>query len=98
MPAARLALAGSRGTWFGPTLVVPAAVLLGLLLAYPLGLGVWLGFEDAKIGTPGTFIGAENFTYLLDDPVFRLTTINTALYTIITVVLKLGLRTGPAPP
>src|SRR5438270_3879571 len=91
MAARRLSLALDRRAWFGPALVVPAAALLGLLLAYPLGLGVWLGFEDAKIGAPGTFIGVENYHYLLDDPVFRLTTINTALYTIVTVMLKLAL-------
>ena len=79
MAAGRLSLALDRRAWFGPALVVPAAALLGLLLAYPLGLGVWLGFEDAKIGAPGTFIGVENYQYLLDDPVFRLTAINTAL-------------------
>src|SRR5438128_3525434 len=91
MAAGRLSLALDRRAWFGPALVVPAAALLGLLLAYPLGLGVWLGFEDAKIGAPGTFIGLENYQYLLDDPVFRLTAINTALYTIVTVMLKLAL-------
>jgi len=91
MAAGRLSLAKGRGAWFGPALVVPAAALLGLLLAYPLGLGVWLGFQDAKIGEPGTFIGLENYQYLLDDPVFRLAAINTALYTVVTVVLKLAL-------
>src|SRR5438128_4576547 len=96
MAAGRLSLALDRRAWFGPALVVPAAALLGLLLAYPLGLGVWLGFEDAKIGAPGTFIGLENYQYLLDDPVFRLTAINTALYTIVTVMLKLALGLGLA--
>jgi multiple sugar transport system permease protein len=96
MVAGRLSLALDRRAWFGPALVVPAAALLGLLLAYPLGLGVWLGFEDAKIGAPGTFIGLENYQYLLDDPVFRLTAINTALYTIVTVALKLALGLGLA--
>src|SRR2546430_17449550 len=96
MAAGRLSLAPGRGGWFGPALVVPAAALLGLLLAYPLGLGMWLGFEDAKIGAPGPFIGLENYQYLLDDPVFRLTAINTALYTIVTVVLKLALGLGLA--
>ena len=38
----------------------------------------------------------ENYQYLLDDPVFRLTAINTALYTIVTVVLKLALGLGLA--
>jgi multiple sugar transport system permease protein len=96
MAARRLAFALERGTWFGPAMVVPAAALLGLLLAYPLGLGVWLGFEDAKIGAPGRFIGLENYQYLLDDPVFRLTAVNTALYTIVTVALKLALGLGLA--
>src|SRR5712664_1665382 len=96
MAAGRLSLAMGRRTWFGPALVVPAAALLGLLLAYPLGLGVWLGFQDAKIGAPGSFIGVENYQYLLDDPVFRLTAINTALYTIVTVALKLLLGLGLA--
>jgi multiple sugar transport system permease protein len=96
MADGRLAFALERGRWFGPALVVPAAALLGLLLAYPLGLGVWLGFQDAKIGAPGTFIGLENYQYLLDDPVFRLTAINTALYTIVTVALKLALGLGLA--
>src|SRR5256885_4121126 len=96
-----LSEARHRATWawsgsFGPLLVVPAVILLLGLLAYPLGLGVWLGFKDAKIGAPGTFIGLENYQYLLDDPVFRLTAINTALYTIVTVVLKLALGLGLA--
>src|SRR5712692_128922 len=96
MAAGRLSLALDRGAWFGLALVVPAAALLGLLLAYPLGLGVWLGFQDAKIGAPGTFIGLENYQYLLDDPVFRLTALNTALYTVVTVALKLALGLGLA--
>src|SRR3982751_1629572 len=79
------------GRAVGPALGVPAVVLLGGLLAYPLGLGVWLGFRDEKIGGAGTFVGLENYSYLLDDPVFRLTAINTALYTVITVALKLAL-------
>jgi len=96
MAQARSSSALGRGGSFGPLLVVPAAILLLGLLAYPLGLGVWLGFKDAKIGAPGAFIGIENYQYLLDDPVFRLTVVNTALYTVITVVLKLALGLGLA--
>src|SRR3979411_1719958 len=96
MARGRLSLALDRGAWFGPALVVPAAALLGLLLAYPLGLGVWLGFEDAKIGAPGTFIGLANYQYLLCDAVFPLTALTPALYTVITVALKLVLGLGLA--
>ena len=49
----------------GYAFMLPAAALLIGLLAYPLGLGTWLGFTDAKIGRPGEWIGIENFKYLI---------------------------------
>ncbi len=52
-------LTESRGIlYFG--FMLPAAALLLVFLTYPLGLGVWLGFTDARIGRPGIFIGLEN--------------------------------------
>ena len=47
--------------------MLPAGALLLVFLTYPLGLGTWLGFTDAKIGRPGEWIGAENFTFLFGD-------------------------------
>ena len=41
--AARLSLALDRSPLFGPLVLLPASVLLVGLLAFPLGLGVWLG-------------------------------------------------------
>jgi multiple sugar transport system permease protein len=72
-------------------LLLPAAVLVGGLLAFPLTLGVLLGFKDATIGDPGSFIGLENYRYLLTDPVLRITALNTLLYTLVTIVFKLAL-------
>src|SRR5205823_14166835 len=46
-----------RGPLLPALLLVPAAVLLGGLLAFPLALGVLLGFKDATIGEAGSFIG-----------------------------------------
>src|SRR5438093_3449880 len=80
-----------RGPLLPTLLLGPAAVLLGGLLAFPLALGVLLGFKDASIGDPGAFIGLENYRYLITDPVFRITALNTALYTLVTVVFKLAL-------
>ena len=51
----------------GLIFMLPAAVLLLLFLTYPLGLGVWLGFTDAKVGRPGEWIGLENYAYLVTD-------------------------------
>jgi multiple sugar transport system permease protein len=71
--------------------MLPAAALLLVFLTYPLGLGVWLGFTDTKIGRPGVFIGIENYISLADDSVFWLSVFNTVLYTTIATILKFGL-------
>lgn len=80
----------SRGA-LGFLFMLPAAVLLLLFLTYPLGLGIWLGFTDEKIGRPGIFIGLENYEYLLDDSVFWLSVFNTLLYTSVASALKFAL-------
>ena len=50
--------------------MLPAAGILLLFLTYPLSLGIWMGFTDARVGRPGVFIGLENFVSLFDDDVF----------------------------
>ncbi len=71
--------------------MLPAAVFLVCFLTYPLGLGVWLGFTDTRIGRDGIFIGLENYQYLMDDNVFWLSVFNTVLYTFVASVLKFAL-------
>jgi multiple sugar transport system permease protein len=72
----------------GLLFMAPATVLLVLFLTYPLGLGVWLGFTDTKIGRGGEFIGLENYEFLWEDSVTRLALFNTLFYTFIASVLK----------
>lgn len=71
--------------------MLPAAIFLLCFLTYPLGLGVWLGFTDTKIGRDGIFIGLENYEFLWDDSVFWLSVFNTLLYTTVASVLKFAL-------
>ena len=75
----------------GLMFMLPAAVFLLCFLTYPLGLGVWLGFTDTKIGRAGIFVGLENYFWLADDPVFWLSVFNTLFYTIVASVMKFGL-------
>ena len=75
----------------GWTFMLPAAVLLIGLLAWPLGLGTWLGFTDAKIGRPGEWVGLENFKYLVGDSVTQLALFNTLFYTVVASILKFAL-------
>jgi multiple sugar transport system permease protein len=68
--------------------ILPAAGLLLALLAYPLGLGLWLGVTSASIGSPGRFVGLANFISLVNDSVFRLVVFNTIFYTAVATILK----------
>jgi multiple sugar transport system permease protein len=74
--------------WLGLWFMLPAAAFLILFLAYPLGLGVWLSFTDARIGRTGNFIGFENYAWLWDDSVFWLSVFNTLLYTVVASIVK----------
>ncbi len=75
----------------GWVFMLPAAVLLLLFLTYPLGLGTWLGFTDAKVGRPGVWVGLENFSYLVTDSVVQLALFNTLFYTAVASVIKFAL-------
>ena len=68
--------------------MLPAAAFLILFLAYPLGLGVWLSFTDARIGRSGVFVGLENYEWLWDDSTFWLSVFNTLLYTGVASIIK----------
>jgi multiple sugar transport system permease protein len=72
----------------GAIFMVPAAAILLLFLTYPLGLGAWLGFTDAKVGRPGVWVGLDNYEYLWGDSVMRLAVFNTLFYTFIASVFK----------
>lgn len=84
------ALAHDRNA-VGLLFLLPAAVFLLVFLTYPLGLGVWLGFTDTRIGRAGVFVGLENYELLWDDSIFWLAVFNTVLYTTVASLLKFGL-------
>src|SRR3982750_4890406 len=71
--------------------MLPAGVLLLLFLTYPLGLGVWLGFTDTKVGRAGHWVGLENYEFLWGDSVTRLALFNTLFYTFVASVIKFAL-------
>ena len=72
----------------GLLFMLPAAALLLVFLTYPLGLGTWLGFTDAKVGRAGPWVGLDNFEYLLGDEVARLALFNTLFYTVVASIVK----------
>ena len=75
----------------GLLFMLPAGVLLLLFLTYPLGLGIWLGFTDTKVGRAGVWVGLDNFRYLVRDSVAQLSLFNTLFYTTVASVFKFAL-------
>ena len=75
----------------GLLFMLPAGVLLLLFLTYPLGLGIWLGFTDTKVGRAGVWVGLDNFRYLVGDAVAQLSLFNTLFYTTVASVFKFAL-------
>ena len=74
--------------WLSAWFMLPTAAFLILFLAYPLGLGVWLSFTDARVGRAGIFVGLENYEWLWGDTVFWLSVFNTLLYTFVASAFK----------
>lgn len=66
----------------GYLLIVPAAIILLGLLAYPLLLGIWLSLTSATIGNPGQFVGLQNYATIFADPIFQGAAWYSVFYTI----------------
>lgn len=68
-------------------LLAPAAILLALIIVYPVGRLIYTSFFNLSLisGLPAEFVGLENFQLMLDDPIFWQTTSNTILITLVTV-------------
>jgi multiple sugar transport system permease protein len=75
----------------GLLFMLPAGALLLVFLTYPLGLGTWLGFTDAKVGRAGHWIGLDNYKFLWGASVTRLALFNTLFDTVVASVIKFAL-------
>src|SRR3546814_18859487 len=67
----------------GLLFMLPAAILLLIFLAYQLGMGVWLGSTDTRLGNTGHWIGLGNYIYLMYDLITQLALFNTIFYTVV---------------
>ena len=73
-------------------LLGPAAALFALLTIYPLGRVLILSFFMTEYGFEGaTFVGGENYQYLLSDSFFQQATWNTISFTLMATVSEVAL-------
>src|SRR5690242_8173920 len=73
----------ARPTWMAGVLILPALVVLGCVLFYPIGLAIYSGFFDIKLMNLGrpTFVGWENYRTMLRTPAFWVAVRTTVIYT-----------------
>ena len=86
-------LARAREWWeqehvFGLGLIVPALALLTGLVAYPFGMAIYFSLSDYWVGSPGGFVGLQNYREILGNEVFRQTVQNSFVFTAIALTLK----------
>ena len=74
--ARRLGLQGSEFTW-AVAFVIPYAAVFLAFVAYPVLYGLWLGRDPAL------------YAELMSEPIYKRTVVNTVLYVVIGVNLKM---------
>jgi multiple sugar transport system permease protein len=96
---------GAGATWpgrrargerlLGATLVVPALLLIGVVIAYPLAYALYLSFHDVGIrtlrGAPAAFVGFQNYRAVLHDALFWASLGHTVVFAGVSVALEVVL-------
>jgi ABC-type sugar transport system permease subunit len=74
---------------FGLLMVLPAVILYSAFVVYPLLRGAWVSlYQWDGLSTSMTWVGARNYQYALQDPIFRKALQNTFQYAIGVTIVK----------
>jgi multiple sugar transport system permease protein len=72
--------------------LLPCFLLFAIFRVYPLVNGLYMSFTDARLGaTEADFVGVANYVNLLDDARFKVSLVNTFVYTFVSLLPILGL-------
>ena len=76
---------------FSLLLALPVLVFLVLVVAYPLGYALWMSLHEISFfgGYKATFVGAENFSDVIDDRKFKKSLWVTVRFTLESVALAM---------
>lgn len=75
----------------GLVMMAPALINVSIFLGIPLVLAFALSFTDYGFFAPPQFIGVENYTEMFADSDFRISVMNTVVYTILVVPFAMAL-------
>jgi multiple sugar transport system permease protein len=70
-------------------LLLPTMALLGMFIAYPFIMGVWLSLTSTSVGNLGEFVWFKNFIKAWNDSIFQTAFRNTFVYTFWATIFKL---------
>ena len=82
LPAARPAKALTPYEFWGRMLVVPYLVVFVVFVLYPVGYGLWLARNP------------ESYVKLFDDPIFFRTAVNTLVFLVVAINVKMAIALG----
>ncbi|WHM38989.1 sugar ABC transporter permease [Streptomyces sp. BPTC-684] len=91
--------------WYAWTMVAPVVIVLGVIIGWPLGRGIYLSLTDANERNVGRtiganhidatykFVGFDNYVDVLNDPVFAQRLVWTVMWTVccVSATFLLGL-------
>jgi raffinose/stachyose/melibiose transport system permease protein len=80
-----------RGRYTAILFVLPAGLVYGLFILFPLVRGVLLSFTDNTGGPTDTFVGVEQYSRLLGDPTAMQALGHTLVYAAVVLVVQTGL-------
>jgi ABC-type sugar transport system permease subunit len=87
MPARRFRFrARHRQALWGVLFALPAVVFFLGMFAYPLAFTFFLSLHSWNLLTPATWVGLDNYAYLLQDPEFQNSVLVTLYYVVGTCV------------
>ncbi|RUS46807.1 sugar ABC transporter permease [Cohnella sp. AR92] len=90
-------MAGKRSVWRTDwrlyTLLLPGLIFVAIFTFYPIGKMLAMSFFDWRIGYRQTseFVGLENYSQVLADPIALRALVNTLMYAVVTVPLQMAL-------
>ena len=84
-------MAGFLKRWQTSVWVLPAVVLLGVFVYFPIVDNIRLSFYSWSAFSPrAAFVGFDNYTTAFGDAVFRRALLNNALYAVVSIVFQVG--------
>lgn len=77
-----------RATLTAYAITAPGLLLLGVFIVYPVLSGFWTSLHNFDGVNPMEWVGADNYTRILSDPIFRSSLVHTVTFAVVVVVGK----------